>query len=222
MLLDHAERVQQRREDHDRRPVLVVVEDRDLERRPQPLLDFEAARGGDVLEIDAAEHGRNRLHGAHDLVGVGRVEADRERVDARELLEQHRLPLHHGQRRRRADVAEPEHRRPVRDDGNRVPLDREVPDSFGVVRDRAGDASDTGRVRHGQIVAGLQGQACLHLDLAAEVGEEHPVGDLHDLDAVNVPDGGDDLVQVPLVVGEHVDVAELRLLLDADEVDRAE
>ena len=46
----------------------------------------------------------------------------------RELLEQHRLALHHGQRCLRADVAEPEHGGSVGDDRDRVALDREVPD----------------------------------------------------------------------------------------------
>ena len=65
----------------------------------QLLLDLEAARRGDVLEVDAAERGRDQLDGPHDLVGVGRVQADRERVDAGELLEQAALALHHRHRR---------------------------------------------------------------------------------------------------------------------------
>ena len=44
LLADELERVQQRREDDDRRPVLVVMEDRDIERLAQPPLDLEAAR----------------------------------------------------------------------------------------------------------------------------------------------------------------------------------
>jgi hypothetical protein len=42
------------------------------------------------------------------------------------------------------------------------------------------------------------------------------------LDAVDGPDGGDDRVEMPLVVGEYVDVADLRRPLDANEVDSAE
>ena len=47
----------QRGEHDDRRPVLVVVEDRDVELLVQPALDLEAARRRDVLEVDAAEAG---------------------------------------------------------------------------------------------------------------------------------------------------------------------
>ena len=61
-----------------------------------------------------------------------------------------------------------------------------------------------------------------NLDLAAEVGEEDAVGDVDDLDAVDRTDGVDDRLEVLLVVGEDVDVADLRRSFDADEVDRAE
>ena len=115
-LVDDAQRVEERGEDDDRRPVLVVVEDGDVERLAQPPLDLEAARRGDVLEVDAAEDRRDRLDRADDLVRILRVEADREGVDAAELLEQHGLALHHGQRGLRADVAEPEHGGAVADD----------------------------------------------------------------------------------------------------------
>ena len=44
----------------DRRTVLVVVEDGDVELLLEPVLDLEAARGRDVLEVDPAEGGRDR------------------------------------------------------------------------------------------------------------------------------------------------------------------
>ena len=58
--------------------------------------------------------------------GGGDVEADREGVDAGEVLEQERLALHHRQGAGRADVAEPEHRGAVGDDGDGVLLDGEL------------------------------------------------------------------------------------------------
>ena len=104
-LSDDPQRVQEGREDDDRGPVLVVVEDGDVQRLPQPALDLEAAWRGDVLEVDAAEDGREHDDGAHDLVDVLRCEADRKGVDAAELLEQHRFPLHDGKSSLRPDVA---------------------------------------------------------------------------------------------------------------------
>ena len=132
------------------------------------------------------------VDGRDDLVHVLRVEADRQGVDAAELLEQHRLALHHRQRRLGADVAEPEHGRAVGDDGDRVLLDREVPDLRGVLGDRRADAGDARRVRHREVVARLQRDLRGDLDLAAEVQQEGAVGDVLDLDAVERADGGDD------------------------------
>ena len=77
------DRVEQRGEHDDRGAVLVVVEDGDVERRAEALLDLEAARRRDVLEVDAAEAGRDRLDGRDDRVRVLGVEADGEGVDAR-------------------------------------------------------------------------------------------------------------------------------------------
>jgi hypothetical protein len=202
--------------------VLVVVEDRDLERLAQPPLDLEAARRRDVLEVDATERRRDRLHRADDLVGVLRGQADREGVDIREFFEQHRLALHHGQCRLGSDVPEPEYRGAVADDGDAVALDREVPDLVRIPRDGMRDACDTRRVDHREVVPRLQRQTRAHLELAPEVGEEDTVGDLDHLDAVDRPDGGDDLVKMLLVVSQDVDIADLRRTLDPDEVDRAE
>jgi hypothetical protein len=120
----------------------------------------------------------------HDLVGVLRVEADRPGVDAGEPLEQRRLALHHRQRRRGPEVAEPEYGGAVRDHRDRVALDGEAPDVLGVVADRQADRGDARRVGHGQLVAGLQPDLGAHLDLAAEVQQERPVAHLADVDPV--------------------------------------
>ena len=139
LLADDAQGVAQRGERDDRRAVLVVVEDRDVELLAQPGLDLEAARRRDVLEVDAGEHRGDRLDGADDLLGVGRVEADREGVDVGEALEERGLALHDRQRRERADVAEPEHRGAVGDDGDGVALDGQPAGVLGVLGDRHAD-----------------------------------------------------------------------------------
>jgi hypothetical protein len=131
VLADDLERVDEGGEHDDRGAVLVVVEDRDVELLAQPLLDLEAAGRGDVLEVDAAERRGDRLADRDDLVDVLRVEADREPVDAGEVLEERGLPLHDRHRRLRADVAEAEHGGPVGDDRDRVALDRQRRASSG-------------------------------------------------------------------------------------------
>ena len=84
LLADDLERVDERRQRDHRGAVLIVVEDRDVEPLLQLFLDLETVRRGDVFEVDAAEARRDAHDGLDDLVGVLRVEADRERVDAAE------------------------------------------------------------------------------------------------------------------------------------------
>ncbi|MCO5556195.1 hypothetical protein L7F22_009739 [Adiantum nelumboides] len=194
LLADHAQRVAQGAEDDDGGAVLVVVEDRDVEQLAQPALDLEAARRGDVLEVDAAVAGGDHLDGADDLLGVLGVEADRPGVDVGELLEQRRLALHHRHRRGGADVAQAEHRGAVGDDGDGVALDRQAPGVGRVLRDRHRHPRDARGVGAGEIVTGTQVDLRPDLDLAAEVEQEGPVGDLADGEALELLDGGLDLL----------------------------
>ena len=115
----------ERCEHADRGAVLVVVEHGNVELGLQALFHLEAAGSRDVLEVDAAEAGRDRLHRRHDLVGILRRERDREGINVAELLEEHCLALHHGQRGFGADVAQAEHGRAVGDDRDHVLLRRQ-------------------------------------------------------------------------------------------------
>ena len=87
----------------------------------QALLDLEALRAPDVLEVDAAEGGLERLDDPHHVVRFGGVDLDVEHVDVGEPLEQQRLALHHRLAGERADVAQAEHGRAVGDDRHQVP-----------------------------------------------------------------------------------------------------
>ncbi len=176
--------------------MLVVVEDGDVERLLEAILDLKAARRGDVLEVDAAEAGRHQLDGAHDLLGVLGIEADREGVDARELLEQAALALHHRHRRRGADVAQAEHRGAVGDDGDGVALDRVLEGLVGVVADRDAHPRDARRVGHREVVARLQRVLVVLFDLAAHVQHEGAVGGVHDLHALQRLDRREDATPV--------------------------
>jgi hypothetical protein len=151
-LADELERVDERGDDDDGRAVLIVVEDRDVEFLAQGVLDVEALRRLDVLEVDAAEGGRDELAGADDLIDALRVEADRHRIDAREALEEDRLALHDRQARARADVAEAEHGGAVRHDGDHVALRRVVVDGGRILLDREAGRGDAGGVCQGKIV----------------------------------------------------------------------
>ena len=202
--------------------MLVVVEDGDVECLAQPALDLEAAWRRDVLEVDAAEDRGDRDDRSHDLVHVLRREADGEGVDPAELLEEDCFALHDGERRLGAHVTESEHGRPVRDDGDGVLLDGERPDLRGILGDRRRDPRHSGRVGHRQVVARLERLARRDLELASEVHEERPVGDVLDLDSVHGGDRRDDALEVRGVTGEHGHVPDLVVAPDPHEVDGAE
>jgi hypothetical protein len=213
------QRVVQGGQGDDRGTVLVVVEHRDVELGLQPRLDLEATRRRDVLQVDAAEAGRDRLDGGHDLVHVGGVQADREGVDAGELLEQHRLTLHHRHCGPRADVAQAQHRRPVGDDRHRVAFDRVLEGLVGVLLNRRADAGDARRVGHREIVARLQRTLVVLLDLAPDVQHERPVGGVQDTRARNRIDGVGEPRPVAGVAGLDGDVADRVRLIDGHQVD---
>ena len=126
LLIHELQRVDERRERDDRRTMLVVVENGDVERRLQRALDFKTARRRDVLEVDSAEAAREERHGLHNLVHVMRAHAERNRVHAAKFLEEDALPLHDRHSRLRPDIAEAEHCGAVRDDGDGVPAAREL------------------------------------------------------------------------------------------------
>ena len=206
-LADDLQRVEQRRHRHHRGAVLVVVEDRDVELLLERLLDLEAARRRDVLEVDAAEGRRHQPHRLDDLLRVVGVEADREGVDVGELLEQHRLALHHRHRRLGADVAEAEHRRAVGDDGDGVLLDREVEGLRAVGGDLHADPGDARRVGHREVVAGLQRVLVVLLDLAAAVHRQRAVDVVDHPRAAGRADRPQDLLPVRLVAGVDRELA---------------
>jgi hypothetical protein len=87
--------VQERREDDDRGPVLVVVYDRDRELLVEAALDLKALRRAYVLEVDGREARRDRFHGGDELLDSIDIERDRYGVDSRERSEQQRLALEH-------------------------------------------------------------------------------------------------------------------------------
>ena len=69
---------------------------------------------------------------------------------------------------------------PSRDDGDRVALDRVLEGLVAVVVDRHADAGDARRVRHREVVAGLERVLVALLDLAADVHAQRAVGGVDD------------------------------------------
>jgi hypothetical protein len=151
LLADDAQPVDDGRPYNDGSAVLVVVKHRDLHALPAFALDLEAFGRLDVLEIDAAE---GRLEGddhVDELVGIALVDLDVEAVEARELLEQHRLAFHDGLGGERADGAEAEHGGAVGDDGNEVAARRERGGLVRVAHDLVARCGNAGRVGEREI-----------------------------------------------------------------------
>ena len=100
------ERVDQTGGGDDGGAVLVVVKDRNVEKLAQPLLDDEAFRRLDVLEIDAAPALAEQLHAIDEFVGIFGRDFEIDRIDVGKALEQDRLAFHHRLCRQRAAIAE--------------------------------------------------------------------------------------------------------------------
>ena len=163
------ERVDQAGGGDDGGAVLVVMEDGDVHQLAQALLDDEAFRRLDVLEIDAAEGRAEIAHGLDELVGVLGIDLEIDRIDIGEALEQDRLALHHRLGGERAEIAEAEDRGAVGDHGDEVGARGVVIGAARILRDgqhRHGDARRIGerevalrRHRHGRDDLELAGTA---------------------------------------------------------------
>ena len=140
--------VEQCRRGDDRRAVLVVVHHRDIQLLTQARLDLEAFRGLDVLEVDAAEGRGDGPDGPDECLGIGLRNLDVEGVESGEGLEQHAFALHDRLGGQRADVAQAEDCRTVRNDGHEVALARVavcVVRVFGNGQRGGGDARRVGQ-----------------------------------------------------------------------------
>ena len=134
----------------DRGAVLVVVEHRDVHQFAQPLLDDEAFRRLDVLQVDAAEAGQE-ADGVDDLVDVFRVDLQVDAVDVGEALEQRDLAFHHRLRGDRAEIAEAEHGGAVRDHGDHVALGGVVVGQRRIAGDVQAGLRDARRIGQRQV-----------------------------------------------------------------------
>ena len=85
--------------------MLIVVEHRNVEQLPQPLLDDKAFRGADVLEVDTAPALAEQPDAIDDLIGIFGGNFKIDGVDIGEALEKNCLAFHHGFGRERAPIA---------------------------------------------------------------------------------------------------------------------
>ena len=166
-LVDHLERIGECGDDDGSGALLVVVPHRYPQRRAETLEGLEARRLSDVLEIDATERGLEVLDQGHQLVDRRRLDTDRNRVDATEVLEEQRLALHHRQPGLWTDVAEAEDAGAVGHDGDRVRLVGVLEDQTWVCRHCTARCRNARRVPDGEVAELANRDLRNHLHLAA-------------------------------------------------------
>ena len=145
------QRVDDRRQYGDGGAVLVVVEYGDAQIL-QGVFNFEAAGGGDVFQVDAAETGGDAADGLDDGGVILGGEANGVGVHIGQGFEQDGLALHHRHGGFRPHIAQPQHRRAVADHGDGVAAVGELEGFGGVGGDGQADRGHAGGVGDGQIV----------------------------------------------------------------------
>jgi len=98
------------------------MEHGDAERFPQRFFDVEAVGGADVLEVDPPDGRLEQLAKLDHILRILGRHLEVEHVDIGERLEQDPLALHDRFPGQGPDVAQAEHRRPVRHDRHEVSL----------------------------------------------------------------------------------------------------
>ena len=148
----NVQRVKQRGGGDDGGAVLIVMEDRDIHQFPEALLDDEAFRRLDVFQVDAGETGAEMTDAVDEFVDVLGPHLEVDGVDIGETLEQDRLALHHRLGGQRAQVTEPENRRPVGYHRHQIAPHGVVVGLGRIVGDGQTGRGDAGGIGEGQVV----------------------------------------------------------------------
>ena len=138
----------------NRRAVLVVVHDGNIEFRLEAFLYLEAVRCGNVFEVDAPESGLQDFDRPYELIYVFGIQFDIKDVNVGVNFEQQALALHNGFAGFRADVTQAQHGRPVGNDRYEVPFGRVFIDLFRVIGDFQAGFCYTGGVGKGEVALG--------------------------------------------------------------------
>ena len=148
------ESVEERRGTDDRRAVLIVVEDGDLQALAEGLLDHEAIGCLDVLQVYPADRGLQQPTELDQILGIVRRHLEVEDVDVGEPLEENGLALHHRLAGERANVPQTEHGRSVGHHRHEVAPVGVTEGIVGVGGDGEAGLGDTGGVRQAQVLLG--------------------------------------------------------------------
>ena len=143
--------VQQSRPGDNGGAVLIVVEDGNLHGLPERLLDVEALRRLDILQVDSPEGRFQDLAGADNFLGIFRGQLDIENVDIGEALEQHALAFHDRFAGHGADIAQAQNRGAVADHRHQVALSGVFVGQAGIAFDLLARDSHARRISQAEI-----------------------------------------------------------------------
>jgi hypothetical protein len=129
------------------------------------LLDHEAFGGLDVFKVDAAKAGLHQRDRLDQRLGVFAVDLDVDRIDIGKALEQHRLAFHHRLGGQRAQIAQAQNGRAVRDHRHQVALGG-IFIGGGRVGDRFHRHGNAGRIGKAEVALGGHRLAGHDLDFA--------------------------------------------------------
>ena len=144
----------------------VVVEDRDIHRRPQPLLNHEAFWGFNILQIDAPEARLHQPDRPDKLLWVLRVQFQVNRVQVGKPLKEQCLAFHYRLAGKRPDIPEAENGGAVGDNRHKIATPGVKKRVFGILLDGAARRGDTGRVSEGKVMLRETGFGRHNLQLA--------------------------------------------------------
>ncbi len=173
--------------------VLVVMEHRDVHELAQALLDDEAFRRLDVLEVDAPEGRPEIAHGIDERVRVFGVDFEVDGIDVGEALEEDGLSFHHGLRGERSEIAETQDRGAVRDHRHHVGAGGQIEGAGGIFGDRLHRHRNARRIGEREVPLRRHRLRGHHLELA---GAPLRV----ELEGLLVGEGGTDAAAGALIV----------------------
>ena len=127
------------------------MKDRDVHPLLQSLFNDEALRSLDILQVDTTERRLESCHGFDKFLRVQLIDLDVENIDIGKFLEQYRLALHHRLGGQAADIAQPQNRRAIGDNGNQVTPGGIVRCRHRVFRDLPAGKGNPGRVGERQV-----------------------------------------------------------------------
>ena len=120
---------------YDRGAMLVIVKDRNVHQFAQALFDDETFRRANIFEIDAAEARPQIAHGIDEFVRVFCFDLKINGVDIGKAFEENGLAFHHGLGGECTEIAEPQDRGAIGDDGHQIAFGRVIISGGRVFRD---------------------------------------------------------------------------------------